>query len=83
MEGSFLHTGIAAYVRQWKRGILLRKGQGKTEFKEDFSTTLEMTVRGIAQSRKRGMRAGCFICFPASLRKANLPIDLANKDSPY
>ena len=36
-EGSFLHTGIASYVRQRKRGILLRKEQERAECKEDFS----------------------------------------------
>ena len=45
-EGSFLHTGIALYVRQWKRGTLLRKEQERAECKEDFSTALEMTVWG-------------------------------------
>ena len=37
VEGSFWHTGIASYVRQRKRGILLRKEQETTECKEDFS----------------------------------------------
>ena len=36
-EGSFLYTGIASYVRQRKRGNLLRKGQERAECKEDFS----------------------------------------------
>ena len=35
-EGSFLHTGIASYVRQWKRGKLLRKEQEKVECEEYF-----------------------------------------------
>ncbi len=43
-EGSFLHTGIASYVRQQKRGNLLRKEQEKVECEEYFSTLLEMTV---------------------------------------
>ena len=46
VEGSFLHTGIAPYVRQRKRGNLPRKGQGRTECKEDFSPALEMMVGG-------------------------------------
>ena len=45
-EGSFWHTGIALYVRQWKRGNLLRKEQERAECKDDFSTLLEMTVWG-------------------------------------
>ena len=36
-EGSFLHTDIASYVWQWKRGKLLRKEQERAECKEDFS----------------------------------------------
>ena len=36
-EGSFWHTGIASYVRQRKRGMLLRKEQERAECKEDFS----------------------------------------------
>ena len=36
-EGSFLHTGIASYVRQQGRGKLLRKEQERAECKEDFS----------------------------------------------
>ena len=44
VEGSFLHTGIASYVRQRKRGNLLQKEQEATECKEDFLTVLEMTV---------------------------------------
>ena len=50
MEGSFLHTGIAPYVRQRKRGNLLRKEQERAECKEDFSTALEMTVGKAADS---------------------------------
>ena len=46
VEGSFLHTGIAPYVRQRKRGNLLRRKQERAECKEDFSTALEMTVWG-------------------------------------
>ena len=46
VEGSFLHTGIASYVRQRKRGKFLRKEQERAECKEDFSTALEMTVWG-------------------------------------
>ena len=45
-EGSFWHTGIAPYVRQRKRGNLLRRKQERAECKEDFSTALEMTVWG-------------------------------------
>ena len=37
VEGSFWHTGIAPYVRQWKRGNLLRKEQEKVECEEYFS----------------------------------------------
>ena len=47
VEGSFWHTGIAFYVRQRKRGNLLRKEQESAECKEDFSTALEMTVWGM------------------------------------
>ena len=36
-EGSFVHTGIASYVRQRKRGNLLRKEQESAECKKDFS----------------------------------------------
>ena len=43
-EGSFWHTGIAPYVRQRKRGNLLRREQERAECKEDFSTALEMTA---------------------------------------
>ena len=63
VEGSFLHTCIASYVRQWKRGNLLRKEQERAGCKEDFSTVLEMTVRGIEKSKKRRMAASGFICF--------------------
>ena len=35
-----------SYVRQRKRGNLLRKEQEATKCKEDFSTALEMTVSG-------------------------------------
>ncbi len=49
-EGSFWHTGIALYVRQWKRGNLLRKEQERAECKEDFLTALEMTVGKAADS---------------------------------
>ena len=45
-EGSFWYTGIASYVRQRKRGMLLRRKQESAECKEDFSTLLEMTVWG-------------------------------------
>ena len=38
---SFLHTGIASYVRQRKRGILLRRNQERAERKEDFSLRLK------------------------------------------
>ena len=37
VEGSFLQEGIMSYVRQWKRGNLLRKEQERAEYKEDFS----------------------------------------------
>ena len=37
VEGSFWHTGIALYVRQRKRGNLLRKEQERAECKEEFS----------------------------------------------
>ena len=37
VEGSFLHTGIASYVRQRKTGIHLRRKQESAECKEDFS----------------------------------------------
>ena len=50
VEGSFLHTGIASYVRQRKMGNLLRKEQEKVECKEDFSTALEMTGGKAADS---------------------------------
>ena len=46
VEGSFLQTSIAPYVRQRKRGNLLRKEQEKVECEEYFSTLLEMTVWG-------------------------------------
>ena len=49
-EGSFWHTGIAPYVRQRKRGNLLRKEQERAECKEDFSTAFEMTVGKAADS---------------------------------
>ena len=45
-EGSFWHTGIAPYVRQRKTRMLLRRKQERAECKEDFSTTLKMTVWG-------------------------------------
>ena len=47
---SFWHTGIALYVRQRKRGNLLRKEQESAECKEDFSTVFEMTVGKAADS---------------------------------
>ena len=50
VEGSFWHTGIASYVRQRKRGNLLRKEQERAECKEDFLTALEMTVGKAADS---------------------------------
>ena len=50
VEGSFWHTGIASYVRQRKRGTLLRKEQERAECKEDFSTTPLMTVGKAADS---------------------------------
>ena len=37
VEGSFLHTGIASYVRQREMGIHLRRKQESAECKEDFS----------------------------------------------
>uniref|UniRef100_UPI0040254EA2 hypothetical protein n=1 Tax=Prevotella sp. TaxID=59823 RepID=UPI0040254EA2 len=49
-EGSFWHTGIAPYVRQRKRGNLLRKEQERAKCKKDFSTVLEMTVGKAADS---------------------------------
>ena len=49
-EGSFWHTGIASYVRQRKRGNLLRRKQEKVECEDDFSTSLEMTVGKAADS---------------------------------
>ena len=51
VEGSFWHTGIASYVRQRKRGNLLRKEQERAECKEDFLTALEMTVGGMDNPR--------------------------------
>ena len=51
VEGSFLHTGIASYVRQWKRGNHLRRKQEKVEYEEYFSTLLEMTVWGMDNPR--------------------------------
>jgi len=50
VEGSFWHTGIAPYVRQRKRGTLLRMEQERAECKDDFSTALEMTVGKAADS---------------------------------
>ena len=47
---SFWHTGIAPYVRQRKRGNLLRRKQERAECKEDFLTALEMTVGKAADS---------------------------------
>ena len=46
-EGSFLHTGIASYVRQRKRGNLLRKGARKSRVQGRFLVALEMTVWGM------------------------------------
>ena len=52
VQGRFLATlemtvwCISPYVRQRKRGNLLRKEQERAECKEDFSTALEMTVSG-------------------------------------
>ena len=43
---SFLHTGIASYVWQSKIGSLPRKGQGRTECKEDFLAAPLMTAWG-------------------------------------
>ena len=37
VEESFLQEGIMSYVRQRKRGNLLRKEQESVECKEDFS----------------------------------------------
>ena len=51
MEGSFWHTGIALYVRQWKRGNLLRKEQEK-----------EQSARKISRcARNDGMGGNGFI----------------------
>ena len=41
---------ISSYVRQRKRGNLLRKEQERAECKEDFSTAFEMTVGKAADS---------------------------------
>ena len=45
-EGSFLHTGIAPYVRQRKRGKLFAKGARKRGVQGRFLAALEMTVWG-------------------------------------
>ena len=56
VQGRFLAAlemtvwGISSYVRQRKRGTLLRKEQERAECKEDFSTALEMTVGKAADS---------------------------------
>lgn len=50
VEGSFWHTGIAPYVRQRKRGTLLRMEQERAECKDDFSTAPLMTVGKAADS---------------------------------
>ena len=50
VEGSFWHTGIASYVRQRKRGNLLRRKQERAECKEDFLTAPLMTVGKAADS---------------------------------
>ncbi len=73
-----------SYVRWRKRGNLLRKEQEVTECEEDFSTSLEMTVSGIEKSKERRMAASGFICFfLPRFKKANPPINPANKDLPY
>ena len=41
---------ISSYVRQRKRGNLLRKEQERAKCKEDFLTALEMTVGKAADS---------------------------------
>ena len=45
-EGSFLHTGIASYVRQRERGKPLAKGARNDGVQERFLAALEMTVWG-------------------------------------
>ena len=65
VEGSFLHTGIAPYVRQRKMGMLLRreqesaekgkpfvKGARKSGVQGRFLAALEMTVCGNEGSHK-------------------------------
>ena len=49
-EGSFLQEGIMSYVRQRKRGNLLRKEQERAKCKEDFLTAPLMTVGKAADS---------------------------------
>ena len=50
VEGSFLQEGIMSYVRQRKRGNLLRRKQERAECKEDFLTAPLMTVGKAADS---------------------------------
>ena len=76
VEGSFLHTGIAPYVRQQGRGNLLRKEQEKVECEEYFSTLLEMTVWGDGFISRSVQRICLESAIPVSSSRAK-PRDLS------
>ena len=76
VEGSFWHTGIASYVRQRKRGNLLRKEQERAECKEDFLTALEMTVWGKGFISRSVQRICLESAIPVSSSRAE-PRDLS------
>ena len=75
-EGSFWHTGIASYVRQRKRGNLLRRKQERAECKEDFLTALEMKVGGNGFISRSVQRICLERTIPVSLSRAK-PRDLS------
>ena len=81
VEGSFWHTGIALYVRQRKRGNLLRREQERTKCKEDFSTALEMTVWRNGFISRSVQRICLESAIPVSSSRAKPSIFLAHRYS--
>ena len=66
-----------SYVRQRKRGNLLRKEQERAECKEDFSTALEMTVWGNGFISSSVQRICLESAIPVSSSRAKPSIFLA------
>ena len=70
-----------SYVRQRKRGNLLRKEQEATKCKEDFSTALEMTVWGNGFISRSVQRICLESAIPVSSSRAKPSIFLAHRYS--